>query len=160
MGSGTRKALNSQLRGCEAVFRRFSAVSPQLFTAIHSHSRTSIPVMGHGALTAIGLIVLAAIIKETIGWLFSGLKTLAASDAVRQKARIIFTKSNRQLIWTAAWLIFTTIVLINFGRDKTPLTRWSIVRGCFDFLCVVFWVAILAVEIMLRRMRNILHDAR
>lgn len=64
--------------------------------------------------------------KEVITWLLSLAKSQVAKETTREKARKIFNKNNRAVIWDVFWLSASVFILVGDLRKTSPITRLDI----------------------------------
>jgi hypothetical protein len=91
-------------------------------------------------LVTIAITALVSVtLKELLSWLFASAKTIATRDTVKAKARTIFNKNNRRIVWTG--LIFFTAAYGFFRtmRSTSPLTRWGVLEIIELTLSFMFW---------------------
>jgi len=85
-------------------------------------------------------IVITAVIsvtaKELFAWLFSLMKITVVNETVRQKARKLFSKNNRRIMFDIFCLLFTGIIMSHDLLRSTPITRLDIVLIVLDMLAI------------------------
>jgi hypothetical protein len=100
--------------------------------------------MDRHTLVTIALTALITVtVTETAKWLFAWAKIAAVSDITKQKAKIIFSRSNRVIVWNSFWLIVTVFVFLERMVRKTPITRDDVLTIPLSFMASLFWLGAL-----------------
>jgi hypothetical protein len=92
-------------------------------------------------LATIAITALVSVtLKELLSWIFVSAKTIAVKDTVKEKARTIFNKNNRRIVWTALILSASAYAFFDTMRSTKPLTRWGVLDIIAITLGLLFWV--------------------
>lgn len=95
-----------------------------------------------------------AVAKSFVEWIVSIIKTTGTVSAVTAKIKIVFSKTNRAVIFDMLSLIFYVVVLINFALDKAAPTRLDILIVIGAVLASILMIFVLFVDISKARNAN------
>ena len=87
-----------------------------------------------------------AVAKSLVSWIVSIIKTTKIVSAVTAKIKIVFSKTNRAVIFDIIALLFYVAVLINFALDKTAPTRLEILIAIGAILACLIMVITLSID--------------
>ena len=90
-------------------------------------------------------VVVTLILTGTVKWLFRLFDPIVPVSQAPDKLRTVFSvKTNRSLLWTSLLTLCTAGLTIQWGLDKSPITRLTIVYGILLYT-LLFWLGILFV---------------
>ena len=85
-----------------------------------------------------------AIAKPLVEWSISLIKTTETVKAITAIVKIVFSKTNRAVIFDTILLLFYVAVLVNFALDKAAPTKLDILIAIgAAFACLVMVVSLL-----------------
>lgn len=91
---------------------------------------------------AIGAAI-TVIVGSFLKWTFSIFDAIIPVSTASEKVRkIVGVKQYRVFFWDALFLSNAVYAFVGFVRDKSPITRWTIVAGTCAVIGLGFWVCV------------------
>ena len=79
-----------------------------------------------------------AVSKSLVDWIVSVIKTTETVSAVAAKLKIVFSKTNRAVMFDILLILFYVGVVINFSLGATPITRLEVLLIIGAVLAIFF----------------------
>ena len=87
------------------------------------------------AITAVVSVIAREIFSSFMAWA----KIKAQTETAKARARTIFNKNNRKIIWDAIWFSGSIWFFISVLHETSPIRRWDVVVLIISVINVIAW---------------------
>ena len=102
----------------------------------------------HQLVTIAITAVISVTAKELLTWVFRRAKIIATTDTTKKKARQIFSKNNRRIVFDLLLLSAALWGLLGTVQSPSPITKWLIVRLVIFTLSPLAWFVVLLSHVL------------
>ncbi len=105
--------------------------------------------------TIVVTAAITAIVVGSLKWIFSIFDAVIPISAANEKVKKLFSaKRNRRLLLDVLTLGVIILGFVALMREKTPITRWTIVELIGIFFSFFLWLVALSLDMIIARIER------